>query len=325
MAPERLMLVATHTHAGPVSNPHEPNGKCDLEWLHGLAHKIAEAILRAALRLRPAKVGVVRGVSKVAMNRQQTFEDGSVNLGAAPERPTDTEVIAVVVDSPDGRPIARIVNYNCHNTTLGPRNSRLSADYAGQAMSAVEAEIGQAVCAFVNGGAGNADPFHRVLDDADDPRAREVADTFTRDVRKTLAGDAAFGADARVAGAFHDIDLPRKLCGVEAGLGRFQRIRAQGLLIAQVLLVGSPNEVVCEIAGQIKKQSPVPQTLFASYCCNAVGPWHPGRDGVGGYLPAAAHYDFGGYEVRVSPYSAEAEAVYTRQVLQLADRLAAAP
>jgi hypothetical protein len=318
--PERLMAVATHTHAGPVTEYPHPNApKTNLEWLDALAHKMAEAVFLAAMRRRPARLGVVRGESRIAMNRQQTFEDGTVSLGAAPEKPADTAVIAAVIDSGEGQPIARLIHYNCHNTTLGPKNSLFSADYAGRAMSAVEAQIGGGVvCPFVNGGAGNADPYYRVLEDAADPRVQEVADTFTRDVLKTLASEPAFGADGRVAGGFHDIALPRKLAGIEAGLGRFKRIRAQALRIGDLVVVGSPNEIVCEIAMNIKKRSPAANTLVAGYCANAIGPWHPRRDGVGGYIPAAAHYDFGGYEVQVSPYSREAEAVFTREMVKLA-------
>lgn len=325
--PEHLMAVATHTHAGPVTEYPHPNApKTNLEWLDALAHKMAETVFLAAMRRRPAKIGVVRGESRIAMNRQQTFDDGSVSLGAAPEKPTDTEVIAVVADSADGQPIARLIHYNCHNTTLGPKNSLFSADYAGRAMSAVEAQVGgSVVCPFVNGGAGNADPYYRVLDDAADPRVQEVADTFTRDVLKTLASEPAFGADARVAGAFHDIALPRKLSGIEAGLGRFKRIRAQALRIGEVVLLGSPNEIVCEIAMSIKKRSPAANTLVAGYCANAIGPWHPRRDGVGGYIPAAAHYDTGGYEVQVSPYSREAEAIFTREMVKLARTILGGP
>ena len=321
MPAEHVMVFATHTHAAPVTDyPHQGGApKTNLEWLDGLPHRIAEAILLANMRLMPAKIGVVRGTSRIAMNRQQAHEDGSVSLGQAPEKPTDTEVIIMVVDSTEGRPIARLVNYGCHNTSLGPKNTLISGDYAGRAMTAIEGDIGEdAVCLFVNGGSGNIDPFHRVLDDAADPRVQEVADVFTRDVRKTLAEKATLNADARVAGTFCDLDLPRKLSGVEAGLGRMKRIRAQAVRIGEVVLLGSPNEIVCEIVMNIKKQSPVEDTIVGGYCYNAVGPWHPHRDGVGGYLPAASHYEGGGYEVSSSRYAPEAEAVYTRGMVKLA-------
>ena len=324
--PERLMAVATHTHAGPVTEyPHPNAAKTNLEWLDALAHKMAEAVFLAAMRRRPARLGVVRGESRIAMNRQQTYDDGSVALGAAPEKPTDTEVIAAVIDSGEGQPIARLIHYNCHNTTLGPKNSLFSADYAGRAMSAVEAQIGDGVvCPFVNGGAGNADPYYRVLEDAADLRAQEVADAFTRDVLQTLAAAPAFRGEGSVAGAFRDIALPRKASGVEAGLGRFKRIRAQAIRIGGVVIVGSPNEIVCEIALNIKRQSPAADTLIAGYCANAIGKWHPKRDGAGGYIPAAAHYDGGGYEVAVSPYAPEAEAIYTSEMVELARIVATA-
>jgi hypothetical protein len=71
----------------------------------------------------------------------------------------------------------------------------------------------------------------------------------------------------------------------------------------------------------LKARSPAPVTLPVSYCANAPGPWHAGRDGVGGYIPAASQYESGGYEVRVSPYAPEAEEVYTREMLALAEAI----
>lgn len=320
MPPEHGMVFTTHNHSGPVTDyPHGGGApKTNLEWLEGLAHKIAEVILLANVRLEPAKVGVVRGTSATAMNRQQSHEDGGVTLGQAPEKPTDPEVISIMVDSPRGTPIARVVNYGCHNTSLGPKNTRISGDYAGRSMTALEDHIGEgAVCLFVNGGSGNIDPFHRVLDDAADPRVQEVADVFTRDVLKAWDQEVTFRADAHVGGMFYDLALPRKRSGIEAGLGRMKRIRAQTVRIGDVVLLGSPNEIVCEIVMNIKRQSPARDTLVGGYCYNAIGPWHPHRDGMGGYLPAASHYEHGGYEVASTPYAPEAEEVYTRGMVEL--------
>jgi len=323
LAPERLMVVTTHNHAGPVTEyPHNGAPKTDVEWLAALPHRIACALARAAAGLRPARLGIVRGESHIGLNRQQMFDDGMVNLGKAPENPTDTEIIVACFDTPAGEPIARLVNFGCHNTSLGPRNSLISADYAGRAMSAIEDRLGGgAICTFINGGAGNVDPMHRVLGDAADPRVQEVADAFTTDVTEALGGEAAPVAGARVAGRFRDIALPRKTAGMEAGLGRFKRIRAQALRIGSLVVVGSPNEIVCEIAMNIKEQSPAAHTMVAAYCYNAIGAWHPGRDGVGGYIPTAAHYEDGGYEVRVSPYAPDAEVVFTREMVELADAM----
>jgi len=324
MPAEHVMVFSTHTHAAPVTDyPHQGDApKTNREWLDGLPHRIAEAILLAHIRMAPAKMGVIRGTSNIAMNRQQSLEDGSITLGQAPEKPIDPEVIILVIDSIEGKPIARLVNYGCHNTSLGPRNSLISGDYAGRAMTAIEEEIGHGVvCPFINGGSGNIDPFHRVLDDAADPRVQKVADVFTQDVRDTLAQEAAFASDARVAGRFQDLALPRKQSGMEAGLGRTKRIRAQSVRIGEVVLLGSPNEIVCEIVMNIKQQSPIRDTIVGGYCYNAVGAWHPRRDGVGGYLPAAAHYEHGGYEVSSSRYAPEAEAVYTRGMVEIAESI----
>lgn len=323
-APEGVMIAATHTHAGPVSSHPERSGggKTDAEWFEGLAYRIAFAILAAHAQRQPARLGIARGESHIGVNRQEDFGDGFVWLGHAPEKFVDRELIAVSVDSLDGRPIARLFNFGCHNTTLGSANAKISGDYAGIAMSALERELG-AVCLCANGGAGNINPMHRTLADPDDPRVQEVGDRFAEDARKTLALPFAPIAPAGVAAMFKDVDLPRKQQGIEAGLGRRKRTRLQALRIGDLEILASPNEIVAEIVAEIKQRSPARNTLVSGYCYNATGEWHAKRDRLGGYLPTAQHWDQGGYEVERTPYAPEAGAIFVDAMVALAGEIKA--
>ena len=60
-------------------------------------------------------------------------------------------------DDDEGRPIATLVNYGCHPTTLGPDNLLYSADYPGVACRAIEAVLG-GVALFTTGPQGDVNP-----------------------------------------------------------------------------------------------------------------------------------------------------------------------
>ena len=60
-------------------------------------------------------------------------------------------------DDLDGRPIATLVNYGCHPTTLGPDNNLLSADFPGVVCTRIEEALG-GVAIFSTGPQGDVNP-----------------------------------------------------------------------------------------------------------------------------------------------------------------------
>jgi hypothetical protein len=71
--------------------------------------------------------------------------------------PVDDRVTVTRYDGVDGSPIATLVNYGCHPTTLGPNNTLYSADYPGVACRAIEAAVG-GVAIFTTGPQGDVNP-----------------------------------------------------------------------------------------------------------------------------------------------------------------------
>ena len=55
----------------------------------------------------------------------------------------------------------------------------------------------------------------------------------------------------------------------------------------------APLELFCEIAIDVRNQSPFPFTFYFGYC-----------NGWQGYIPTKAEFARGGYEPEVSPYTA---------------------
>jgi hypothetical protein len=136
---ERMQLVGTHTHSGPAFPEPSP-----VEQAIGDA--VAGAAARAWAERRGAAVAVGVGtLTGVGANRRP---DGG---------PVDDRVTVARFDALDGAPIATLVNYGCHPTTLGPNNTLYSADYPGVACRLVAGEIG-GVAMFTTGPQGDVNP-----------------------------------------------------------------------------------------------------------------------------------------------------------------------
>jgi hypothetical protein len=76
------------------------------------------------------------------------------------------------------------------------------------------------------------------------------------------------------------------------------QIEVQALRIGELALVAMPGEPFAEIGAEIKTASPFEFTMFCGY-----------STGLGGdYVPTAAEYEFGGYEVERTPYNPSAAA-----------------
>lgn len=136
---QHLQLAGTHTHSGPRVDPGSA-----LEAR--LADRIASAVQAAVADLRPAAIAVGIGtVSGIGANRRPRGG------------PMDDRVTVVRIDALDGSPIATLVNYGCHPTTLGPDNMLYSADYPGVLRRELEAAIG-GVALFTTGPQGDVNP-----------------------------------------------------------------------------------------------------------------------------------------------------------------------
>ncbi|PYV37510.1 MAG: hypothetical protein DMG06_27875 [Acidobacteria bacterium] len=66
----------------------------------------------------------------------------------------------------------------------------------------------------------------------------------------------------------------------------------------------APLELFCEVAMNIRNQSPYPYTFYFGYC-----------NGWLGYLPTEEAFAEGGYEPSVSPFTKQAEKDFTQGVI----------
>lgn len=137
---DRLQLIGTHTHSGPAFS--EPS-----EYERRTAERIAEAVEQAwdARREAVAAVGAAP-VSGIGRNRRHPHEG-----------PVDDDVTMLRIDDLSGAPIANLVNYSCHPTTLGPDNLLYSADYPGVVCRILDEAIG-GLSVFTTGALGDVNP-----------------------------------------------------------------------------------------------------------------------------------------------------------------------
>ena len=179
IAPERILISATHTHSAPsVSGCLGTD--CDNRYARWLPGRIAEGIRTAQRNLQPARVGwaVGRDETNIYCRRflmkpgsaltnpysdkrqdRAQMNPGHGNANAIrPTGPTDPAVTILSVQTPDGHPLALLSNYSTHYAG----SPTLSADY----FAVYAREIGRLIGAgprFVgimsNGTSGDANCF----------------------------------------------------------------------------------------------------------------------------------------------------------------------
>jgi neutral ceramidase len=165
---ERVMLVASHTHTGPVIAG-RPVLMFDLEsrdldavtrFTRELENKCFRVAQEALLDVRPARVSFGRGTATFAVNRR-VFRAGGVDFGVNRDGPVDHSVSVLRIDGADGQPRAIIFGYACHCTTLTGECYRISGDWAGYAEDYLERAHPGATAFFITGCGADANPQPR--------------------------------------------------------------------------------------------------------------------------------------------------------------------
>jgi hypothetical protein len=161
---DALIVTASHTHSGPNILDEYPDGRPPA-WEDAALAKVAGAIHQAATGLEPARLGTGLGSADIGYNRRRVDPDGHVtmlwsNPDKTPAGPVDSTVGVIRVDREDGTPIAILVNYACHPVVLGSGNLQYSADFVGPMAGTVAAAFdGKPVCFFLQGAAGDINPY----------------------------------------------------------------------------------------------------------------------------------------------------------------------
>ncbi len=158
---ERFVFFFSHTHGAGLMGYERrdlPGGDLIPPYLERLGDNVAALARTARATKQPAAVVYGHGRCSLAANRDYRDESRQQYVcGYNPDGVADDTVLVARATGRDSRPLATIVNYACHATTLAWENTRISPDYVGAMREVVEAATG-APCLFLQGASGDLGP-----------------------------------------------------------------------------------------------------------------------------------------------------------------------
>jgi hypothetical protein len=183
---EEILVVFSHTHGAGLMGLDRvslPGGDLISGYLQTLGESAGKLVEQCLATLVPA--AIVYGHGRCSLAAHRDFWDAARQefvCGFNPGVPADDTVIVARVTAEDGKPLASIVNYACHPTTLAWDNTLISPDYIGAMREVVERDMG-ATCLFLQGASGELGP-----------REGFVGDTAVADRNGRELGYAALSA-----------------------------------------------------------------------------------------------------------------------------------
>jgi neutral ceramidase len=148
IAPEHLLLTATHTHSVPRQQAPD------------YIDKVVESVNAAIARLQPARMAWGTGMSWINVNRNMVNPDtGRWGEGPNYEGPSDKTVAVLAFESLAGDPLAVYYNYAVHGVIAGQLDE-VSGDIPGATSRYIEESLGEDVVAVWSlGAAGDQNPI----------------------------------------------------------------------------------------------------------------------------------------------------------------------
>lgn len=335
---DHILIGDVHNHAAPAPDP-----VGNAAWTRQLEQAMVPTVKQAIGALRPVKIATGQGSSHIAVNRRairpadrdsfvtydennrsQSFGEfktdqpvmihefaGEARLGANPGGPIDEAVQLVRLDDEKGQPYALMIHYACHGTSLGGRNSKVSAEWMGRMESYVESQFPGLNTIYLQGAAGDINP--RVVGGLDGnvnsietthALGEEIGREVVR-VYRSLAPERAFAP--RIEVVSREILLPRTYRELAA---HFQdpavRAPTTAVRIGDLMWVTFPGELFNTIGKRVKAACPATACFFMGY-----------TNGYIGYFPEQAAFAEGGYEPATSHLAPNAEQIYLREIRQL--------
>jgi len=328
LEPEAVMLNCSHTHGGPNLGVYNAMGSRDPAYVDVLVRKLVGMTRQAAETMKPAVLAYGRAPVQIGINRRQTNgESKRTVIGHNFAGPVAPYVDVLSLSLPSGGTFGLLFSHACHGTTLGGDNLRITADYCGYAADHVREDGHAAITPlFLQGCSGNINPFRRgtyisaasngrVVGEAarhawrdasalyDDeplsfeertvemplrgPRPAEAIETEIAEWDGKLSAAKAAGD----MGAILNAEGMLAYCRMEKELSESDRAShtmpfpIQVLSIGGARFIGLPAEVFVQYALDFDVQTDQP--VFPLGCTN----------GALNYLPTAADYAYGGYEV----------------------------
>jgi neutral ceramidase len=321
-----VVICCSHTHSGPITYAGPGSPHRNRKYINQLVIQIVSAVMEAQANLQPAHLTWARGEVDIAVNRRERTPNGHVEIGVNRTGPVDRSFTLLQAQSPEGKPIATLLNFQCHGTVLGPTNLLVSGDWIGALRQQVEQEIG-APFMYLQGATGDLNPDHTWGKD-DYWELEIIAGRVTQTVLSSLPQLNPIGGEAvsfhqekiwlPLEAEAHDKKPPPTYRAILARMAKVPSFMVDSVLnnrfpwkthiaardgfwsvpvvlthlrVGDLTLFTLGAEVFNEIGMTIKHASLTTPALFASVSSGCIG-----------YLPTASEHALGGYEVDLSPY-----------------------
>ncbi len=333
-----LLLNVSHTHTGPEVRPDKvPFFDIPPEYAAKIApytlwlqEQMISVIAEALKKLKQASLNAALARADFAQNRRS---------GGGP---VGHDVPILEVTGVDGRPMAILFGYACHNLTLPPSFCQFHGDYAGLAQQYLEQGFPGVTALFLAGAAADQDPAPR----GDMESTVQHARTLAASIQQALAG-AKRAIVGPLRTAYEEVALPflpvpsvDALAADIASDDPPRRKKAEFLRAAltegcafsssypcpvqvlrfggELLLIALGGEPVAEFAEKCKAEFTGPTVWVAGY-----------SNDMFGYLPTRRVLREGGYEggrallwsALPSPFQETAEEDVMRAIRRLVQRV----
>ncbi len=341
---DHITLCATHTHTAPTVVSFHGVPPTPGAYLSILESAIVRTALDAVRSARPAELALGRSTADVNVNRRQIGRISQINDLDAPPGLVDPDVDVATYRFADDGQQGCLFSYAAHPLTIGDNQPAISADYPGRAVAHLEscgsmesAQFTQGCCGDLNvkirGDLPEAAIVGRLLGEAALDAVGSARISTSTDIRASVqAVQIPWGRIPTLEEARQQLERELARPRPEPRWARWAQavcraleggdVQPCGVTLVQAIRVGDavflslPGEVFVEIGLAIKRRAAC-EGLFVSAYAN---------DTQIGYIPTAAAFPEGGYEVDIAPrcyglfpFSPECEAILVEAGLKAVD------
>jgi neutral ceramidase len=324
-----VIFSATHTHSGPEILETYPEGRPG--WEENALQNIVAAILKARNSAEPVRLGFAYGKYELGYNRRRVAADGAVTMlddpkseGTLADGPSDPTVAVLRIDRRDGTPLAILVNAAAHPVLRSKRDFRFSADFPGVVRRAVEgAWTPSPLCFFLQGAAGDIYPRWPSEASSADQAVQFAGEKLASEVlrisnsiqtRSAATGRIEVREDPVLLRGRWNEEQVQDVASYVGHVTRLFQAPVTAIAIDQTIaVVAVPGEFFVEHQMDLRKRSPLRDTIFAGYA-----------NGYYGYFPtidAAAAGGSGASDAMAPSETGAGENIVNRALLLLNNAL----
>ncbi|PEA75967.1 alkaline ceramidase [Bacillus wiedmannii] len=310
---ERITVVYTHTHSGPETVGEQPLVK---SYKTILVNNVVQGAVTANNNLKLCEVGWGVTTGDIGVNRRERTSDGRAKMGTNIEGVVDKRIGMLAIRNAETKELSGIVVFcTAHPNVLKGDSDVLSADYPGMTREILEKIVNCPVI-IVQGAAGNVNAKYRGSREALIQMAymlsghvltmlpavsyspivklRTISSTMQMKL-KDIPEMNEIRSMAQLAEKQWGVNTDKWLTIVlekyKQGIRQLRiDLEVQLFQVNDGMFAGIPLEPFSETALEMKESLQNELAFFGGY-----------MNGYIGYLPTREEFEYGGYEVELSP------------------------